>query len=210
MTVLHTLRLVGVVDTERLCERIEIPEADLERRLAALERTDLVRRSGGSLPGWALTEAGRSRGAELLSVELDDNGWRPRVEHAYGEFLELNGGVLTVCTDWQVRAGSDPMILNDHCDSQYDDSVLGRLGILHSQAARLLDSLSSEMDRFALYSPRLSKALESARRGGLDWVTKPVIDSYHTVWFELHEDLLATLGRSRSDESAGRNDSNPA
>ena len=26
------------------------------------------------------------------------------------------------------------------------------------------------------------------------------IDSYHTVWFELHEDLLATLGRERSTE----------
>jgi hypothetical protein len=27
-----------------------------------------------------------------------------------------------------------------------------------------------------------------------------MIDSYHTVWFELHEDLLATLGRQRSQE----------
>ena len=24
-----------------------------------------------------------------------------------------------------------------------------------------------------------------------------MIDSYHTVWFELHEDLLATLGIER-------------
>ncbi|CAN5866644.1 hypothetical protein BH23ACT4_BH23ACT4_11090 [soil metagenome] len=25
-------------------------------------------------------------------------------------------------------------------------------------------------------------------------------DSYHTVWFQLHEDLLRTLGISRDDE----------
>jgi hypothetical protein len=26
------------------------------------------------------------------------------------------------------------------------------------------------------------------------------VPSFHTVWFELHEDLLATLGLERSDE----------
>jgi hypothetical protein len=30
-----------------------------------------------------------------------------------------------------------------------------------------------------------------------------MIASYHTVWFELHEDLLATLGIERSSEGAG-------
>ena len=31
-------------------------------------------------------------------------------------------------------------------------------------------------------------------------MTKPMIDSYHSVWFELHEDLLATLGIERGSE----------
>jgi pyruvate, orthophosphate dikinase len=34
-----------------------------------------------------------------------------------------------------------------------------------------------------------------------DWFAKPVMPSFHTVWFELHEDLLTTLGLERSDES---------
>jgi hypothetical protein len=29
-----------------------------------------------------------------------------------------------------------------------------------------------------------------------------MIDSYHTVWFQLHEDLLNTLGIERSKEAA--------
>jgi hypothetical protein len=37
--------------------------------------------------------------------------------------------------------------------------------------------------------------------GELDWLTKPIMPSYHTVWFELHEDLLATLGIDRASES---------
>ena len=43
-------------------------------------------------------------------------------------------------------------------------------------------------------------ALDRIRGGDLDWFTKPMIDSYHTVWFELHENLLATLGIQRAKE----------
>jgi hypothetical protein len=31
-----------------------------------------------------------------------------------------------------------------------------------------------------------------------------VVDSYHTVWFELHEDLLCTLGLERSSETTAQ------
>ena len=33
----------------------------------------------------------------------------------------------------------------------------------------------------------------------IDWVCGARIDSYHTVWFELHEDLLRMLGREREE-----------
>jgi hypothetical protein len=34
-----------------------------------------------------------------------------------------------------------------------------------------------------------------------------MIDSFHTVWFELHEDLIGLLGRTRAEEAAaGRAD----
>jgi hypothetical protein len=29
--------------------------------------------------------------------------------------------------------------------------------------------------------------------------TAPLVESYHTVWFELHQDLLLTLGRQRGE-----------
>ena len=46
----------------------------------------------------------------------------------------------------------------------------------------------------------LRSALERLVDGDTDWFTKPTIPSYHTVWFELHEDLLVTLGIERSSE----------
>ena len=39
--------------------------------------------------------------------------------------------------------------------------------------------------------------------GDSDWFTKPMIASYHTVWFEMHEDLLCTLGIERGAEGEG-------
>ena len=53
--------------------------------------------------------------------------------------------------------------------------------------------------RFGLYGTRLTAALERALAGNTAYVTD-TLDSYHTVWFQLHEDLLVTLGISREDE----------
>ena len=48
---------------------------------------------------------------------------------------------------------------------------------------------------------RIHRAVfSSPRQGGSReraWVAQPKIDSCHTVWMELHEDLLATLGLER-------------
>jgi hypothetical protein len=43
---------------------------------------------------------------------------------------------------------------------------------------------------------RLTDALARARSGALDYETDSTA-SYHTVWFQLHEDLLATIGIPR-------------
>jgi len=43
----------------------------------------------------------------------------------------------------------------------------------------------------------LTAALERAEDGAIEWVSDVRIASYHTVWFEMHEDLLRALGRER-------------
>jgi hypothetical protein len=60
--------------------------------------------------------------------------------------------------------------------------------------------LGALLDRFGRYEDRLSAAVARVEAGDHDWFTKPLIDSYHTVWFELHEDLLSTLGKERASE----------
>ena len=70
------------------------------------------------------------------------------------------------------------------------------------QVQPIVAELAAVLARFASYGPRFATALERVEAGELDWFTKPTIDSFHTVWFELHENLLATLGIERGTEDA--------
>jgi hypothetical protein len=63
----------------------------------------------------------------------------------------------------------------------------------------LLSKFENILPRFAYYRTRLLAALEKAEAGNIQWVSSPTIESYHTLWFELHEDLLRLLGRLRSE-----------
>ena len=68
-------------------------------------------------------------------------------------------------------------------------------------AVEVLGQLERVLDRFRIHLPRLRFALERVQAGDTQWFTGASIESFHTVWFELHEDLLATLGLDRAAES---------
>ncbi|MCX7621056.1 MAG: hypothetical protein N2037_09475 [Acidimicrobiales bacterium] len=200
LLVLLSLRLKSVAVTRVLAEHAGLPEPDVAELLARLGTEGLVRCRQGSLTGWSLLPAGRIRGEALLAAELDSTGSREVVGAAYHRFLALNAELLRVCTDWQVRTDIDDHTLNDHSDAAYDEQVISRLGQVHQQVVPVIAELSEVLDRFSGYAPRLSEALERVTNGELDWFARPLVDSYHTVWFELHENLLATLGIERASE----------
>jgi hypothetical protein len=92
-------------------------------------------------------------------------------------------------------------VLNDHRDAGYDAGVVGDLAGIQRRADPVVDDLAGTLARYRAYGPRLRRAVEHVEAGDGDWFTKPSLPSYHTVWFELHEDLLTTLGLDRSAES---------
>ena len=75
--------------------------------------------------------------------------------------------------------------------------MLDELAHLVRAVTPLCADLAGALDRFTGYDVRLGRALARVERGERSYVDRPRADSVHTVWFELHEDLLATLGRSR-------------
>ena len=83
-----------------------------------------------------------------------------------------------------------------------DAGVIKRLADVHLGVTPITGALSAALDRYHHYQPRLQLALDKVKKGSHEWFAKPILDSYHTVWMELHEDLLSTLRIERASEDA--------
>ncbi|MCV2393897.1 transcriptional regulator [Actinotalea sp. M2MS4P-6] len=200
---LHAVRLLGFADTAAVARRYLRATSEVSEVLLDLEAFGWVVRSefAGS-HGWSLTERGRARDEEHLAAQLDATGARPAVADAYVRFLPANARFLDAVTRWQIRPlPGDPVAANDHTDHHWDDQVLDRLTSLGHLVGSLTIELSEALPRFDGYGPRFTAALTRALAGERRWVDGVDVDSCHTVWMQLHEDLLATLGLDRADES---------
>jgi hypothetical protein len=187
---LHEVRLRGVV---------EIHETEIVALLVA----------GGfvvhAARGIRITAEGRVTHAAW--ARLPEGGADEQVAlRAYERFLPLNRELLRICSDWQVRPGGIP---NDHKDPRYDWSVIDRLQALDERVAPVVSRLGRAVERFAGYRPRLRAALKQIDDGAVEWLTSPRCDSYHTVWMQMHEDLLLAIGGDRAHEPAAESDTGP-
>jgi hypothetical protein len=201
--VLHGLRLKGVAEADAVAAATGLTTSAVRAQLDELAVPGLVARREGLLTGWSLTQAGRLEHDRLLGDELAQLGARPVVEQGYQGFLRLNPGVLDACSRWQVRDVGGRLVRNDHGDPRYDAAVVHDLSTALDRVRPVGDGLAGVLERFQPYAPQLEDAIGRVRSGDGDYVAKPVIPSFHTVWFEMHEDLLVTLGLDRSSEAAG-------
>jgi hypothetical protein len=195
--VLHAVRLLGFADTTAIARRFELPRKEVDRALQDAEARGWTTYSSfAGTAGWSLTEAGRSENERLLSAELAHNA--DAVRELYDEFLPLNALLQQACTDWQLRpTPADPLAANDHSDPAWDAGVLHELKVLNGALGPIAERLTKILPRFRGYDVRFSRALDRAVAGDAAWVDRSDVDSCHRVWFELHEDLLATLNLRR-------------
>lgn len=124
------------------------------------------------------------------------------VRAAHAAFLPLNRQLRRACTDWQLRpTPGDRLAANDHTDRAWDERVLAELAAVDAALVPLVARLTGALARFAGYDVRFAAACRRAAAGEGHWVDGTEVDSCHRVWFELHEDLVATLGIDRGAES---------
>lgn len=201
--ILHALRCIGTSTEARVTAASGIPAASTSRGLNQLSERGLVVLDPGPFGGWSLTDAGRSADDESLRRELDAMDARTAIRRHYEEFLGMNPTVLQVCSDWQMQTIGNTPVLNDHADVEYDRQVLGRLVRIDAAAQALVGSLADAVARFSVYQGRFSLAIDQVMAGNHEFVSDG-LHSYHSVWFQLHEDLLTTLGISRDEERQSR------
>jgi len=178
---LHAVRLRGVVDDGDDLVVVRVVEIGFAAR---------------SPKGIRLTQSGRDAHTVWARVPVGDA--EVAIERAYQRFLALNRELIRVCNDWQVRPGGAP---NDHADPTYDWAIVDRLVAIDDRVGPILRGAATSVTRFASYRPRLRAARVHVADGDTEWLTSPRIDSYHTVWMQLHEDLLLALGRDRASEA---------
>jgi hypothetical protein len=196
LRVLHTLRCIGYSTAERVAVAAGLAAEDALDALRSLGMGGLVSYADGVFGGWSITEAGRTEAARRVAVELGASGSRSTIETAYDEFLPLNSQLLDVCGDWQIRRVGATSIPNDHRDHDYDIAVIDRLARIDEEVQPVLAALAGALPRFAPYRTRLVVALTRVDAGEQRYFTDDM-ESYHTIWFQLHEDLLVTLGLER-------------
>lgn len=117
---------------------------------------------------------------------------------AYERFELINEDLKSLITAWQVRPlPSGESASNDHSDVAYDEKIVDRLSKLHDRFMPTLDQMVVKLPRMGIYAEKLETAIDKAEGGEHAWISDVTIPSYHTVWFELHEDLLCMLGKVR-------------
>lgn len=193
LQVLQGIRLKGRVGLDDLAATLGAEPQTVAPVVDALSGAGLLV-AGRTL---RITPEGRTRLDQLLAEERSGADVQT-VRNAYRNFRAVNAEFKALVSDWQVKDGSP----NAHDDRDYDTAVLTRLERVHELTLPILAEVATQIPRLAHYGERLTAALQKVRSGDAAWLTRPIVDSYHTVWFELHEELIAVAGLTREDEAA--------
>jgi len=194
LAILTAVRMKGRVDAAGVAACAGIDEATATDALSDLITRELV--SGG--PQYRITKDGKEALAGLVAKEREGID-QAALSAAYHDFDAVNTGLKAAVTAWQIREDGSP---NDHTDAAYDAGVFDRIHQVHEQFSPVLNRTIEIVPRLAQYRVRFENALNRIDAGEAAYVARPILDSYHTVWFEYHEELIGLLGLSRAEEAA--------
>jgi pyruvate,orthophosphate dikinase len=199
--VIRVLVVKGYAGPDAIATALRCSQEDAAATLDRLVADGLAEMAAGS---FRLTADGKSIGQEWITQDTARWGVDNALA-ALDAFLVLDHRMKDTVTAWQMRVVDGAQAYNDHSDPVYDADVLTRLAALHADASAWLAPLVAGLPRLGAYGDRLEHAAAMAAAGDGKYVASPRVDSYHSIWFELHEDLILLAGRNRAEEvAAGR------
>jgi pyruvate,orthophosphate dikinase len=194
---MRALALLGIAGEERLAASLAVNAETVCCVIGSLESGHVNRTPRGLQIG--------PEGRAWLQVQLEAE--RARIDRAvadrlYRSFMVFDDGFKRLVAAWQVRTEDGREVRNDHADAAYDTVVRERLLAFHGEAGPLIDEICAVVSRLQPYRLRLARASAAVAAGDGSMIASPLKDSYHTIWFELHEELMHLSGRSRAAEEA--------
>jgi len=189
---LHAIRLKGMAKNESIAALTGREESTLETGLTELADLGFATyREGRRVAGWVLTEAGRAEHAALLDEAAGDDEIAA-LSAPYEKFLTVNAQFKACCVRWMeaIDAGSDLADLHEE------------LAGTHDTVAQILVDAEQAVPALKVHRQRLERARQEVADGNHAYVTSPLVDSYHTVWFEMHEDMILRQKIDRAAEGS--------
>jgi len=115
------------------------------------------------------------------------------VDACYRRFLPLNDRFKQIVSGWQLSS-------TDSRTPEQLAMLAADVAALHDDFRPIASEMSGYFRRLSTYPVRFDRALAELRAGDASMLASPMKDSYHTVWFEYHEELIALSGRDRAVE----------
>ena len=190
MAIKHNCTLETIVDFT------SIPSPAVEDVLQRSLQTGRLTQSGDT---FILTALARVALSGRYSFYYQDLRTDRAFTRAYEQFEHINIVLKQIVTDWQTISIQGDRFANRHDDKDYDDRIIERLGNLHDKVSPILSAFTKTISRFSSYETKLLRALELIESGDLAWFSDIRRESYHTIWFEMHEDILRVMGRERQE-----------
>jgi pyruvate,orthophosphate dikinase len=196
--VLLVLCLKGIATPEMLGEIFGLQPEAARTEFDALRNRGLI--EPASIASLRASAAGAQRIAQTLGAIVATAGAQRAVDLVETFAARFDVSLKQIVTDWQLVScpGGAPLP-NDHSDPAYDDAVLNRLRTLHDAVVDWLPGLPSA-PHATHFAQRLARSLARCLAGDRRYVAGVTVDSYHSVWFELHEYLIRLAGRTRGAE----------
>jgi hypothetical protein len=191
---LHGLAIKKYASPKDVAEIVGMDAEKVASLLAEAESRGRVARAGDK---FMLTAPAQVALRSEYSRVYADQRSSSAMNAAYDDFEKVNVLLKQLVTDWQTMDVGGEKLPNDHSNRDHDEKIIDRLGALHERSEPILKRMAAGLPRLGIYSEMLTAALEKAEVGAIEWVSDARIASYHTVWFEMHEDLLRALGRER-------------
>ena len=174
------VRVKGFASPEAAALALGVALGEAQERLEKLAANDLVK---ATRLGSSLTPSG----AEALEGLLAEEGLRDDADlrDCYtARFVDVDRRVKKLTTEWQHSP---------------DHRVVDALIANHDKASSCLKKIGARAERYVPYKARLDACVSRLHEGDDTAFMSRSGENYHQVWWELHTDLLTTLGLERED-----------
>jgi pyruvate, orthophosphate dikinase len=195
--VIRALALLGFATIERVAVALAASPEAVDKVLKSLPPAFI----GKAPRGLHVTSEGRAWLSGQLKAERDGVD-RGAAERLYQDFMALDKSFKQLVTDWQIKLVDGNRVANDHADAAYDAAIRARVAGFHRATLALLPGVLTLLPRLRTFAMRLARAASAIAAGDGSMIASPLKDSYHTIWFELHEELIHLAGRDRAIEEA--------